>query len=81
MMELGFKISGCFGDVLNSTPVLRYLSTSQNRKLSVETNRPEVFINNPYVEKIYDLNFYQQKSHFTIATDIILVKAKNKLEK
>lgn len=53
-MELGFKISGCFGDVLNSTPVLRYLSKSQDRKLSVETNRPEVFINNPYVDKIYN---------------------------
>ena len=25
-MRYGFKISGCFGDVLYSTPVLKYLS-------------------------------------------------------
>lgn len=54
MGELGFKISGCFGDVLNSTPVLRYFSLSHNRKLSIETNRPQVFKNNPYVDKIYN---------------------------
>jgi hypothetical protein len=54
MSELGFKISGCFGDVLNSTPLLKYFSLSHNRKLSVETNRPEVFKNNPYVDKIYN---------------------------
>jgi ADP-heptose:LPS heptosyltransferase len=53
-MELGFKISGCFGDVLNSTPLLKYFSKSHNRKLSVETNRPEIFRNNPYVDKIYN---------------------------
>ena len=53
-MELGFKISGCFGDVLNSTPLLKYFSKSHNRKLSVETNRPEIFRNNPYVDKIFN---------------------------
>lgn len=54
MGELGFKVSGCFGDVLNSTPVLKYFSLSHNRKLSVETNKPEIFKNNPYVDKIYN---------------------------
>ena len=54
MGELGFKISGCFGDVLNSTPLLKYFSLAHNRKLSIETNRPEVFNNNPYVGKIYN---------------------------
>ena len=54
MSELGFKISGCFGDVLNATPVLKYFSLAHNRKLSIETNRPQVFKNNPYVDKIYN---------------------------
>jgi len=60
MEEIGFKVSGCFGDVLNATPVLRYFSKSHNRKLSVETNRPQAFYNNPYVDKIYDIS----KGHF-----------------
>lgn len=53
-MRFGFKISGCFGDVLNSTPVLKYLSQCHNDKLDIETNRPEIFINNPYVGVIYN---------------------------
>lgn len=53
-MRFGFKISGCFGDVLNSTPTLRYLSQCHSDKLDVETNRPEVFKNNPYVGVIYN---------------------------
>jgi len=31
MSELGFKISGCFGDVLNSSPLLKYFSLAHNR--------------------------------------------------
>ena len=54
MQRFGFKISGCFGDVLYSTPVLRYLSRCHNDKLDIETNRPELFINNPYVGIIYN---------------------------
>lgn len=54
MARFGFKISGCFGDVLYSTPVLKYLSKCHNDKLDIETNRPELFINNPYVGIIYN---------------------------
>lgn len=54
MSTIGLKTSGCFGDVLNSTPILKYLSLSHNSKLDIETNRPEVFINNPYIDRIYN---------------------------
>lgn len=54
MAKYGLKISGCFGDVLYSTPTLRYMSISHNQKMDLETNRPEIFINNPYVDRIYN---------------------------
>ena len=53
-MRFGFKISGCFGDVLYSTPVLKYLSKCHKDKLDIETNFPEIFENNPYVGIIYN---------------------------
>ena len=53
-MRFGLKISGCFGDVLNSTPVLKYLSKCHGDKLDIETNFPEIFKNNPYVGVIYN---------------------------
>jgi len=58
-MRYGFKISGCFGDVLYSTPVLKYLSKCHNDRLDVETNYPDIFINNPHVGKIYDTKLGQ----------------------
>lgn len=54
MAKYGLKISGCFGDVLYSTPTLRYMSLSHNQKMYLETNRPELFINNPYVLEIFN---------------------------
>lgn len=54
MAKFGIKISGCFGDVLYFTPTLRYMSRCHNQKLDLETNRPELFINNPYVDRIYN---------------------------
>jgi ADP-heptose:LPS heptosyltransferase len=54
MDQLGIKVSGCFGDVLNSTPVIKYLSKSHNKKISVETDVVRAFQNNPYIDKIYD---------------------------
>lgn len=56
MKRFGFKASGCFGDVIYSTPVLRYLSKCHRVKVDVETNQPELFINNPYVGSIYNSN-------------------------
>jgi hypothetical protein len=54
MAKYGLKFSGCFGDVLYSTPTLRYMSLSHNQKMDIETNRPELFINNPYVDRIFN---------------------------
>jgi len=53
-MRFGFKISGCFGDVLYSTPILKYLSKCHKDKLDIETNYPEIFENNPYVGIVYN---------------------------
>lgn len=54
-MEYGFKIKGCMGDVLYSTPIISYLSKSHNKKLLLETDQPGIFINNPYISKIFNI--------------------------
>lgn len=56
MSKFGFKISGCLGDIVNATPVFKYVSRCHNQKLLLETNLPHLFKNNPYIEKIYDTN-------------------------
>ena len=56
MSEFGIKIAGCLGDIVNITPVIKYLSKCHNQKLHLETNLPHLFKNNPYIEKIYDVN-------------------------
>ena len=54
MSKYGLKISGCFGDVLYSTPAIRYMSLAHNQKMDLETNRPELFINNPYIDRVFN---------------------------
>jgi ADP-heptose:LPS heptosyltransferase len=44
------------GDTLCSTPVLRKLHQSYDSKVTVVTNFPELFKNNPLVEKVYHSN-------------------------
>jgi hypothetical protein len=68
-MRFGFKISGCFGDVLYSTPVLKYLSKCHGDKLDIETNYPDVFKNNPYVGIIYNPEKGQIMPHDKIFYD------------
>lgn len=70
MSRFGFKISGCFGDVLYSTPILKYLSKCHNDKLDIETNMPELFINNPYVGVIYNPEVGQIMPHDQIFYDL-----------
>lgn len=41
------------GDTLCVSPVLRKLYLSYDRKISIITHNPEIFINNPYVEDLY----------------------------
>lgn len=45
-----------FGDTLSSTATIRKLFQSYDRKIIVITDYPEVFHNNPYVEKTYSPN-------------------------
>ncbi len=54
MGKYGIKVSGCFGDVLYSTPTIRYMSLAHNQKMDLETNRPELFINNPHIDRIFN---------------------------
>jgi ADP-heptose:LPS heptosyltransferase len=56
MPEFGFKISGALGDIINTIPVIKYLSKCHNQRLHLETDFARLFINNPYIEKIYDTN-------------------------
>ena len=60
MNKFGIKISGCLGDIINVTPVIKYLSGCHNQKLYLETNLPHLFKNNPYLETIYDTNKGEQ---------------------
>jgi len=56
MVDFGFKISGALGDIINTTPIIRYLSKCHNQKLLLETDSPHIFKNNPYIKQIYDTN-------------------------
>ena len=56
MKEICLDITGCraLGDTLCATPTIRKLYNSYNKKISVITNIPELFQNNPYVENVFD---------------------------
>ena len=56
MVDFGFKISGALGDIINTTPIVRYLSKCHNQKLLLETDSPHIFKNNPHIKQIYDTN-------------------------
>ena len=66
MIKFGINASGTFGDVLYMTPVIAYLSKCHNQKIHVETTFPEIFKNNPFVEKIYDV-----KNNQSFSEDIV----------
>ena len=55
MKEICLDITGCraLGDTLCATPTIRKLYKSYNKKISVITNIPELFQNNPYVENVF----------------------------
>ena len=52
------NLSECYamGDTLCSTPTVRKLYESYSRKIYVVTHFPDLFDNNPYVEKTYHPN-------------------------
>jgi ADP-heptose:LPS heptosyltransferase len=56
MKEICLDITGCraLGDTLCATPTIRKLYNSYNKKISVITNIPDLFLTNPYVDNIFD---------------------------
>jgi ADP-heptose:LPS heptosyltransferase len=56
MKEVCIDVLGCraLGDTLAVTPTLRKLYNSYGKKISVATNQPEIFKNNPYVDNIFN---------------------------
>jgi ADP-heptose:LPS heptosyltransferase len=50
------------GDVLWFLPTIKKLSLTLDQKLDVVTKYPEVFLNNPYVDKIFDSETFDKKS-------------------
>ena len=55
MKKICLDLSECraLGDTIASTPVLRKLYRSYGQKITVVSNYPEIFKNNPYTEKVY----------------------------
>ena len=51
---LDLTVSRALGDTLCSTPTLRKLFYSYNQKISVVTNHPDLFTNNPYIDSIFN---------------------------
>ena len=50
------RITGCLGDVIYATPLIRYFSKAYKQKVFVETDFPELFRNSPFVEWVFDIN-------------------------
>ncbi len=61
MSDLYIKIhSPSLGDTIASTPTIRKLSKIHNRKINVITHVKEVFINNQYIDKIYNFEEFEK---------------------
>jgi hypothetical protein len=55
MKEICIDLTFCLGlgDLLGSTPTIKKISIAYNKKISIITYHPEVFLNNPWVDKIF----------------------------
>ena len=55
MKPVCLNLSECngLGDLISATPTIKKLSESYNQKILVLSKQPELFKNNPYVEKSY----------------------------
>jgi ADP-heptose:LPS heptosyltransferase len=70
MKDVCLDITGCMalGDTLCATPTIRKLYNSYNKKISIITNIPVLFYNNPYVNEIFDgsINREELKDRYDI---------------
>ena len=70
MKDVCLDITGCMalGDTLCATPTIRKLYNSYNKKISIITNIPDLFYNNPYVNEIFDgsINREELKDRYDI---------------
>lgn len=48
------------GDVIWFLPLIKKLSTTYNEKIDIVTQYPQLFKNNPYVDKIYNLSTFDR---------------------
>lgn len=58
MKEICINLGGCpaLGDTLCATPVIRKISKTYNKKVSVISYHPDLFKNNPYVENNFEFS-------------------------
>ncbi len=73
MKKIILNLSECYamGDTLCSTPTLRKLHESYERRIVVSTHFPEIFDSNPHVEKVYHsdtINLNYVKDQFIVHT-------------
>jgi len=62
-INIGIKIPhSSLGDALNVTPIIKEFSKAYNRKIDIYTYLKEIFINNPYINKIYDFDDIQKNT-------------------
>jgi len=71
MKEICIDITGCaaLGDTLCATPVVRKISKTYNRKVSVISHHPDLFKNSPYVDKNFKYNdelYHQIKEEYDV---------------
>lgn len=50
------NLNGGYGRVLSATGVISELKKRTNQKINIVTSWPEIFINNPNIDKVYSLN-------------------------
>lgn len=80
MKNIILDLSDCYGlgDILCSTPTIRKLHESYQQKIIVVTHMPEIFHNNPFVEKTYFANSinidFMKENHIVHSTFDILGK-------
>jgi ADP-heptose:LPS heptosyltransferase len=80
MKKILLDLSDChaIGDILSSTPTIKKLYESYGKKILVSTHIPEIFDDNPFVEKTYFANSinleYMKNTHIVHSTFDILGK-------